>query len=109
MNNKGFIEILAILLIIFVFTMIGYMIYKDINFGPKQGIVIDKRYNSSWVSYSTSHANSSTINFPIVHPESWSIKIKKNNKEIWIDIDQNEYKEIEIGDCYHCDRIVNNR
>lgn len=102
MNNKGFIEIIAILFIIFVFIIIGVIVYQDIDFGTKQGIVIDKRYHSAWVQHSTSYANNGTISIPIVYPESYSIKIKKGNKQLWIDVDRNEYNQFNIGDCYHC-------
>lgn len=103
LNKKGFIEIIGILFIAFVFLLIGFIFYKDVSFGTKQGIVIDKKYHSAWISYNTSYVNGSSISIPVTHPESWSIKIKKDDKELWIDISENEYNQINIGDCYQCE------
>lgn len=47
MNKKGFIEIVSIFLIAIVSSLIGFMIYKEVSFGTKQGIVIDKKYHSA--------------------------------------------------------------
>lgn len=102
MNNKGFIEIFAILFIALVSFLIGFMIYKNVSFGTKQGIVIDKEYHSAWVSYTSSYVNGSTISIPVTHPQSWSIKIQKDDKDLWIDISESEYNQIKIGDCYQC-------
>ncbi len=102
MNNKGFIEIFAILFIALVFFLIGFMIYKNVSFGTKQGIVIDKEYHSAWVSYTSSYVNGSTISIPVTHPQSWSIKIQKDDKNLWIEVSESEYNQINIGDCYQC-------
>lgn len=103
MNKKGFlIESIAVLIIISIVAIIGIGIYKNITFGAKQGIVIDKQYNSPWVSYNTSNVNGNHISIPVTHPQSWSIKIKKDDRELWIDVSENEYNSLSIGDCYNC-------
>lgn len=104
MKNKGFIiEAIAVLTMIGIFSLIGIIIYKNISFGTKQGIVIDKQYHAPWVSYNTSNVNGNHISIPVTHPQSWSIKIKKDDKELWIDVSENEYNNLSIGDCYNCD------
>lgn len=102
MNKKGFIEIVSIFLIAIVSSLIGFMIYKEVDFGTKQGIVIDKKYHSAWVSYSSSFVNGGTISIPVTHPQSWSIRIQKDDKDLWIDVSESEYNQINIGDCYQC-------
>lgn len=108
MNNKGFVEIIAILIMILVFAIIGYAVYSDVSFGTKRGTVIDKRYNAQWISYTTSTTSNGSINIPVAHPESYQIKIKKDNKELWIDVDSNTYNNINIGDCYQCNEVKDN-
>lgn len=104
MKNKGFIiESIAILIIIVVVAIIGINVYQNVTFGTKQGIIIDKQYHAPWVSYNTSYVNDNHISIPVTHPESWSVKIKKDDKELWIDISENEYDSLKIGDCYHCE------
>lgn len=63
MNKKGFIEIVSIFLIAIVSSLIGFMIYKEVSFGTKQGIVIDKKYHSAWVSYSSSFVNGECVKY----------------------------------------------
>lgn len=103
MNNKGFlIQSIAILIIIAIIAIIGISIYQNVSFGTKQGIVIDKQYNAPWISYNTSYVNGNHIIIPVTHPQTWSIKIKKGDKELWIDVSENEYNNLSIGDCYNC-------
>lgn len=104
MKQKGFIliEILAILVILLIVGVIGYSIYEEVSFGAKTGVIIDKKYHASWVGFQTSRVNNVTINIPVTHPQSWSIKIQKDNKELWIDVSESEYNSLNIGDCYNC-------
>ena len=104
MNKKVFIiESICILFIIFVVALIGISIYQNVSFGTKQGIVVDKQYHAPWISYNTSYVNGNHISIPVTHPQSWSIKIKKDDKELWIDVSENEYNNLSIGDCYNCE------
>lgn len=102
MNKRGFIEIIAIFFIGFIILLISFVFYKEYSFGAKQGIVIDKEYHSAWVSYTSSYVNGSTISIPVTHPQSWSIRIQKDDKDLWIDVSESEYNQIDIGDCYQC-------
>ncbi len=104
MNNKGFlIQSIAILIIIGIFAILGVSIYKNIDFGTKQGIVIDKQYHAPWISYNNSYLNGNHLIIPVTYPESWSIKIKKGDKELWIDVSESEYNSLKIEDCYNCE------
>ena len=104
MNNKGFeiIEILAVLMIFSIVLIIGIAFYQEINFGEHTGIIVDKQYHASYVSYTDSNVNGSHISIPATHPQRWTIKIQKNNKTLWIDVSEKEYNELNVGDCYNC-------
>lgn len=106
LRNKEFslITLLSAIIIIGILMLIIGNVITDINYGTKTGKVIDKRYNSSYVTYSHSSVNNVNVNIPVTHPESYQIKISKieNGKEksIWIDITKEEYNKIKIGDSY---------
>lgn len=103
MNKKGFvIESIVILVIVAIAAIVAIDIYQNVSFGVKTGIVVDKEYHSSWVSYNTSYSSNTHLSIPVTHPERWSIKIKKEDKELWIDVSENEYNNLSIGDCYNC-------
>lgn len=104
-NEKG--EILEILIVaitviitISTFVGIGIIIRNDIEYGTKEGIVVDKNYTSAY----TTMRNSGNITFPQYHPENYSIKIQKEvkgkNKSIWINVDQTTYHNTNIGEYY---------
>ena len=104
-NEKG--EILEILIvaitvtiIISTFVGIGIIIKNNIEYGTKEGIVIDKNYTAAY----TTMQRSGNITFPQYHPERYSIKIRKEvegkNKSIWINVDQITYHNINVGDYY---------
>ena len=104
-NEKGeILEILivaiTVIIIISTFTGIGIIIKNDIEYGTKEGIVVDKNYTSAY----TTIQNSGNITFPQYHPEHYSIKIQKEvegqSKSVWINVDQITYHNINIGDYY---------
>lgn len=96
------------MIIIAIFGLIGYNIYVDVDYGTKQGTIIDKRYNAPYTSttYTTSHVGNSTIRIPTTryNPESYNIKIQKEEdsktKECWIQVPKEEYGKYKIGDYY---------
>lgn len=104
MNNKGFeiIELLVVLMISSVVLMIGITFYQEINFGEHIGTIVDKQYHAAYVSYTNSNVNGNYISIPTTHPQSWTIKIQKGNKTLWIDVSEEEYNELNVGDCYNC-------
>lgn len=104
MDNKGvgFIEIMAFLVTGFIVLIITVLLYKSITFGAHTGIVIDKRYSASYVGYTSSDVDGNIIRIPTTYPQTWSIKIQKDNKTLWINVTEKEYNELSIGDCYNC-------
>lgn len=108
-SEKG--EILEIFLIGFlIIVIVGLIvvlissIVNEINYGDKEGIVIDKKYNKPHTT--TTYMHTGKIIMPVnqYHPESWEIQIKKEvdekEKTIWISIDENTYNNLEIGDYF---------
>lgn len=99
---------ITILTIIAIIGLIVNQIYVDIDYGTKQGTIIDKKYNASYTTttHSTSYIGKSTISIPTTkyHPENYNIKIQKKDngktKECWIQITKEEYEKYKIGDYY---------
>lgn len=96
----GIIAILAILVIVVVFVLIGSSIKDDIEYGVKEGTIIDMRYHAAY----TTTTYSDKVIIPQYHPENWQIKIQKEingeTKEIWVYVDETTYHELKIGDYY---------
>ena len=96
--------IVAITLIILV-TISIFLIVNDINYGAKQGTIVDKRYSGPYTTYISSKIGNSTVITPQYHPEAYSMKIQKDEdgkiKECWIDISPQEYEKYNIGDYYN--------
>lgn len=104
-NEKGeileaLIVVIAIIITIAMITMIVILIKNDIEYGTKEGIVIDKNYTAAYTTIRTT----GKLTFPEYNPEKYSIKIQKevkgNNKSIWINVDQITYHNLNIGDYY---------
>ncbi len=105
-NEKGeILEVLivaiAVIILIFAFVAMRISMKNNIEYGKKEGVVIDKNYTSAYTTIIS--CGKSVI--PQHHPESYSIKIQKEvegkNKSIWINIDQTTYQNIEIGEYYN--------
>ena len=103
-SEKGVIEILiiavTIILIVILFVTIGTFIKKEIDYGVKEGQVVDKKYSSSY----TTMMFCGKVMIPQYHPESYKIQIQKeikgNIESIWLTIDKDIYHNINIGDYY---------
>ena len=78
----------AIITVVTTMALIITHISNNINYGTKQGTIVDKRYNAPYTTYITSNVGKSTIRTPRYYPETYSIKIQKNDngkiKECWI-------------------------
>lgn len=85
-----------IALLTFVFVIIGVAVKQDMDYGVKEGTVTDKQYHAGYTTY----IYSGKVMFPSYHPEGWSLKIEKENKSIWITVDQVTYHNYEIGSYY---------
>ena len=107
-NEKGFITVFLIIvlvaLIIFIISLIGIAIYQNINYGEKEGTIIDKYYEESYIM--TTYVMSGKVMIPntIYRPESWNKKKKKevNGKEkiTTIEITEELYNKYNIGDYF---------
>lgn len=104
-NEKGkiveaLIAAIATIIIISIFIAIGIIIKNNIEYGTKEGIVVDKYYIAAY----TTMQSSGNITFPQYHPESYNLRIQKEvegkDKSIWINVDQITYHNINIGDYY---------
>ena len=98
------VAVTALILIATIAVVIG-SISNNISYGTKQGAIVDKRYSAPYTTYITSNVGNSTIRTPQYYPETYSIKIQKNDngkvKECWIDIPAHEYEKYKIGDFYN--------
>lgn len=96
------IQVIAVAFLIFVFVTMGISMKNNIEYGKKEGVVIDKKYTSA---YTTMVSCGRTL-IPQYHPEKYRIKIQKEvegeNKSIWVDIDQTTYQNIETGEYCNC-------
>lgn len=96
----GIITVFVIAIILGIFILLGLSIKEVIDYGTKDGQVIDKKYHAAY----TSHTYSGKIMIPQYHPENYQIKIQKEiageNKSIWISVDSITYHELNIGDYY---------
>lgn len=99
---------ITIIVIATAFSMIGYAIYEDIDYGTKQGVVVDKKYVKAYTytTYTTTIVGKSLIQVPYQGyvPEKYKIKIEKvdnyKTKSIWIEVIAEEYNNLNIGDSY---------
>lgn len=107
-RENGFISVLsciiilfAIITLLFVFGLIISQIKSEEEYGPKQGQIIDKNYHAAY----TSIVYSGKVMIPTYHPASYRICIQKDIngelKSIWIDVDSDTYRELNIGDYYN--------
>ena len=107
-NEKGFITVFLIIvlvaLIIFMISLIGIAIYENIDYGEKEGTIIDKYYRGSYVT--TTYVTSGKIIIPntMYHPESWNFKLQKEvdgeEKTITIEVTEELYNKYNIGDYF---------
>lgn len=100
---------ITIIIIVALFGIIGCSIYTDIDYGTKQGTIIDKKYNAAYTSttYTSTYTGKTTISIPVTryNPENYNIKIQKEDngktKECWVQITKEEYNKYKIGDYYN--------
>ncbi len=107
-RENGFVGVLTcivmlfvVLILFFVFVTIINQIKNEEEYGVKQGEVVDKKYSSGYYSY----VYTGKISIPTYHPASYRICIQKNIngelKSIWIDVDSDTYRELNIGEYYN--------
>lgn len=104
-SERGIIEIFVIGIVIILFVMLfgalGIAIKEEIDYGVKEGQVVDKKYHSAY----TTMIPNGKIMIPQYHPESYEIQIQKEIdgeiKRIWETIDEYTYHNTNIGDYYN--------
>ncbi len=103
--------IIAIVLIAGVTGLIMWglsSMFSNMEYGVKQGIVIDKDYRGAhtYTSYQTSYVGNSTIRIPYQEyvGEMYRIRIEKvedgKTKNRWFEVTAEEYNNLQIGDRY---------
>lgn len=89
---------ICILIIICIFGLLFATFKNEEDYGIKEGTVINKEHNSRYTSF----VYSGKVLVPISHPGSWKLQLQKEAegkvKTIWIDVSEEEYKKINIGD-----------
>lgn len=104
-SEKGVIEIFLIGIIIIIFVMLfgilGIAIKEEIDYGVKEGQVVDKNYHSAYMTM----IHSGKVTIPQYHPESYRIQIQKEIdgkiKSVWVTVDKDTYNSINVGDYYN--------
>lgn len=95
------VMLFVVVILFFVFVTIIDQIKSEEEYGIKQGEIIDKKYSSGYYSY----VYSGKVCIPTYHPASYRIRIQKDIngelKSIWIDVDSDTYRELNIGEYYN--------
>lgn len=105
---EKFIIIFATGLILIIFALLISGIVQYEGYGAKVGTVIDKQYTSEnfYITTKTQYIENKTISIPEYHhePAKWKIKLQKleadKEKTIWIEVTEEEYKNLKIGEYY---------
>lgn len=107
-EKGGILEIfligLMIMLSVGIIVALICVIASNVDYGEREGIVIDKQYCSAYTTTTFVYTGKVMIPNTQYYPEKWKIQIKKEiNKEeksIWTSVDENTYNNIKIGDYY---------
>lgn len=108
-RTKSFslIEAVVFLAIVGVFVLLVVSIISNaINASNKidEGVIVDKNYQASYVSYTYSDSGDTRIKIPYTVPESYSFTIQgeKNGEtvEYTFSVTKDEYPQYNIGDYY---------
>lgn len=90
--------------LILVVIGIGAIIYQDISYGEKEGIIIDKYYEKAYTTHSMMYVGKVLIPRNHYHPESWNLKLEKEvngqKKTIVISVNKSDYDTYNVGDYY---------
>lgn len=80
-SEKGFIEVVLIIIVValiaFCAIEIGALIYQEVSFGEKEGIIIDKYYKKAYTTTSMMMCGKVMVPRTIYYPETWNFKIEK--------------------------------
>ena len=109
--KDGIVAIVVTVIMIIAGIILGIELYSlasSMDYGIKQGIVIDKNYSSAhtYTSYTTSYVGNGTIRIPYQEyvDEMYRIRIEKvedgKTKNTWFEVTAEEYNNLQIGDRY---------
>lgn len=107
-NEKGLVEIILIIAVIAILAILiigtGAIIYEDISYEEKEGIIIDKYYKKAYTTTSVMMCGKVMVPRTIHYPETWNFKIEKEidgkKKSITITVSEDTYNLYNIGDYY---------
>lgn len=109
-SEKGFIEIedvlmgICILIVAFLVLRLIVVVYNEVSFGEKEGIIIDKYYREAHTSHSMMYIGKSMIPKTTHHKESWNFKIEKEidgeKRSITVKVNEDTYNQYNIGDYF---------
>lgn len=105
---EDFIEMFVIGIIIIILILSIVCLSRIESYGSKVGTVVDKEYASerSYTTTQIQYVGNNTIQIPKYHhePAKWKLKLQKTEndktKEIWIEVTEEEYNNIKIGEFY---------
>lgn len=98
--------IIALILIVSAALIVVAIISAVINASNEitEGVLIDKHYTASHVTYTNVNTGKSHVMIPVTHPERYSFTIqgKKNGETVkyTFSVTEDEYSQYKIGDYY---------
>lgn len=94
----------VIALIIGITTVLISAIASNIEYGEKEGVIIDKRYRNAYTTIMYIPTGKVLLPTTQYYPEKWEIQIKKEvdgkERNTWTSIDENTYNNLKIGDYF---------
>lgn len=88
----GGLLVIVLIMLVMVINSIKY----EIDFGVKEGIIIDKEHSPAYKTF----VYSGKVLVPVHHAEKWQLKIEKESKELWVNVDKKTYHNYQIGEFY---------
>lgn len=104
--NKGIslISFMIMIFIILVIIMITVNIINEINYNDREGIIINKYYEKSYMTTFYIWSGKVMIPHQMYHPESWNFKLQKEIdgkvKTISIEVSEEIYNQYNVGDYF---------
>lgn len=104
--DKGIslISLLIMIFIILVIIMITVNIINEIKYNDREGIIISKYYEKSYMITSYIMCGKVMIPHKIHQPESWNFKLQKEIdgkvKTISIEVSEEIYNQYNVGDYF---------
>lgn len=85
-------------------SLILLILLTACGYGELEGKIIDKSHTSGFSTTSVIYTGKTCIPVMRYHPETWKIRIEKTEdykiKTIWVNVTEEYYNNVEIGDYY---------